>query len=474
MNYIQELFTLFRNKALNSMGVERDIYRLIKDGDIGTAIALMQDRDDEVDIALSEYRPELHKVMNRPNKFRKNKDPYISEKLPRNRQQFINEVELFFLLGKPIKWEKRAGDDDTYQLFLDFINETRFNVTMRKAKRIAGSETECAKLYHLYRNDNDVAEIKVVVLARSTGYKLRPLFDQYGTLVAFAFGYSVKSSGKSVQHWDIQTKDFYFNCKKGVVGWEVETFQNPTGKINIIFYQQEKAWMGVQHRAEREEMLDSKTGDTNNYFSDPMAAATADVIENLKDPDAIGTLLQYAGADSKFEYINPPMSSETREAEKKDLKSSILEDSLTPDLSFEGMKGLGTLSGEAIRRALIIGYIKRLKNLEIYDIAVDREVKVIISVLKFLHPDKAKLLDELVISFEFQEPFEEDKQTKWTSIGTAYSDGIISLGTAVRLLGITDKPDEEVKQILKEAVGKNVNREIDHKNASRPEKTRGL
>lgn len=298
MNYIQELFTLFRNKALNSIGVERDIYQLIKDGDISTAVALMQDREEEVDIALSEYRPELHKVMSRPNKFRKNKDPYISEKLPRNRQQFINEVELFFLLGKPIKWEKKAGDDGAYQMFLDFINETRFNVTMRKVKRLAGAETESAKLYHLYRNEKNEAEVKVVVLARSTGYKLRPLFDQYGTLVAFAFGYSVKTSGKSVRHWDIQTKDFYFNCKKGAVGWEIETYQNPTGKINIIFYQQEKAWMGVQLRAEREEMLDSKTGDINNYFSDPMAAATADVIENLKDPDGIGTLIQYFGKDS--------------------------------------------------------------------------------------------------------------------------------------------------------------------------------
>ena len=465
MNYIQELLTLFRNKALNSMGVERDIFQLIKDGDISTAIALMQNREDEVDIALSEYKPELHKVMKRPNKFRKNKDPYISEKLPRNRQQFINEV-LFFLLGKPIKWEKKNGNDDVYQMFLDFIDKTRFNVTMRKVKRLAGAETESAKLYHLYRNESNQAEVKVVVLARSTGYKLRPLFDQFGTLVAFAFGYSVKSSGKSVQHWDIQTKDFYFNCKKGTVGWEVETYQNPTGKINIIFYQQEKAWMGVQHRAEREEMLDSKTGDINNYFSDPMAAATADVIENLKDPDAIGTLIQYYGKDSKFEYIDPPLSSETREAEKKDLKSSILEDSLTPDMSFEGMKGMGTLSGEAIKRALIIGYIKRLKNLEIYDILVDREVKVIISVLKFLHPDKAKLLDELVVSFEFQEPFEEDRQTRWSSIGSAYSNGIISLNTAVRLLGITDKPDEEVEKILREAAEKKKISEKEHQPTS--------
>ena len=127
---------------------------------------------------------------------------------------------------------------------------------------------------------------------------------------------------------------------------------------------------------------------------------------------------------------------------------------------------MGTLSGEAIKRALIIGYIKRLKNLEIYDILVDREVKVIISVLKCLHPDKTKLLDELVVSFEFQEPFEEDRQTRWSSIGSAYSIGIISLNTAVRLLGITDKPDEEVEKILREAAEKKKISEKEHQPTS--------
>lgn len=101
-------------------------------------------------------------------------------------------------------------------------------------------------------------------------------------------------------------------------------------------------------------------------------------------------------------------------------------------------------------------------------------MQVILAILKFLHPDKVKLLDELVISFEFQEPFEEDKQAKWAFIGAAYRDGIISLKTAVRLLGITDKPDEEVKQIMMEALEKaktgNVentkNREKEHISAS--------
>ena len=50
-------------------------FLLLKDGDFCSAIALMLYREDVVVIALSEYKPELHKVMKRPNKFRKNKDP---------------------------------------------------------------------------------------------------------------------------------------------------------------------------------------------------------------------------------------------------------------------------------------------------------------------------------------------------------------------------------------------------------------
>ena len=39
---------------------------------------------------------ESHEVNKRPNKHRKNQEPYITEKLPRGRQAYINEVELFF------------------------------------------------------------------------------------------------------------------------------------------------------------------------------------------------------------------------------------------------------------------------------------------------------------------------------------------------------------------------------------------
>ena len=69
---------------------------------------------------------------------------------------------------------------------------------MRKAKRIAGAETECAKLYHIYRDENFQPQVKVVVICKSKGYTLRPLFDLYENLIAFGYGYYLKEGTSTI------------------------------------------------------------------------------------------------------------------------------------------------------------------------------------------------------------------------------------------------------------------------------------
>ena len=450
--YVEGVASLFKNVTLNSLGIKRDLYQLLADKDVKTAINMMQDNDVDVDNALSEYYPQKHKVMSRPNKVRKNLPPYITCKLPRALQRNINEVELFFLFGSPVVWKKVSGDDEAYELFINFIKSSRFDSNIRRVKRIAGSETECAKLYHIYRNDSNEVTIKPVILARSTGYQLRPMFDQFGEMVAFAYGYRVKESGRSVQHWDIHTPELIFECEKGNVGWSVSPRPNPTGKINVLYYKQPKAWDGAEARIDRIEDTDSKIGDTNNYYAEPIAFATADVVELMKDPDATGKMIKATGAQSKFEYINPPSSSELRAAEKQDLHDTVFFDTFTPDFSFEKIKGLGTLSGKAIKNAMTLGFLKRANRMEIYGEMLDREKNVIISALKVQHPEMSSKLDELVVSFQFGEPFGDDAQDNWSAIANLYKSGVASIETVVDMLSLTDKPDEEIDRIRMAAV----------------------
>ena len=446
MTLINDIYAYLRNKTLNSLGVERDLSQLLDDRDIDTARNLMQNRDSVVQQALKEYLPSSHDINAKRDKVRKGTTPYRTEKLPRARQRYINEVELFFLLGNDVIWEADETNDG-FALFQEYMKQIRFDSILRQAKRIAGAETECAILFHAYQEDGFQPAMKPILLSYSKGYTLRPLFDQYGNMLAFGYGYTLKEGNKTVEHFDVQTKAAIYSATKGIAGWSVEVKPNVTGKINVVYIQQPKAWDGVQARCDREESIDSKIADTNNYFSDPMAVATADVIDALADPDKPGKLIQLLGQDSKFEYINPPMASDLQAAERKALHDSILFDTFTPDMSFEAMKGTGTLSGEAMRRAMALGYMKRANLMEVYDPAVDRCKNIILNIMeKVTHIGQIKAAD-LTISHRFAEPFDEDSANKWAQIGRAYADGLLSLEQAVQMLGATDDIQAELERL---------------------------
>lgn len=454
LTWLQQIQTFFKNLTLNAVGDNKTIYELLEKNEVGRVLSLMASKETDIDNALKEYNPQLHDVMRRPNKVREDSEPYITEKLPRTRERYINEVELFFLFGQPILWKKEDGDDEVYKLFTNYLKTSFFNAKIRQCKRLAGAETISALVTHFHRNPDGSIGTDVFVVARSTGYKIRYLFDQYKNLTAFAYGYQLKENGKNVQHWTIETADAIYECKKAMFGWQVDRYQNPTGKINAIIFIQPKAWDGAEARIKRDEMLDSKIGDTNNYYADPIAAATADVIASLPEEDKPGKLIQMPSEKSQFRYIEPPQDSATRRDEKDNLNKTILFDTFTPDFSFENMKGLGTLSGVAIRNAMILGYIKRANRLEVYEEMIERYLHLTLKVLTQIYPDKKAQIDKLVISFEFQDPFPEDATKNWTGISALYNGGVISLETAVTMLALTDAPEDEIAKIQQAALDK--------------------
>lgn len=126
---------------------------------------------------------------------------------------------------------------------------------------------------------------------------------------------------------------------------------------------------------------------------------------------------------------------------------------------------MGTLTGEALKRAMAPSYMKRDNRKEIYEIAVDREKNLILAIMKNVtHIELRSKLEVLDIDFEFSEPFQEDIDKKWTAIGKLYNDGIISLETAVKMLSITDKPEDEIRKILEEKRQRTINNEGDKEN----------
>lgn len=416
-------------------GIKSVVVGKILDGKVEDAIDLFEDNSEVVEQAIREYNTKTHSIMFREDKVRKDKSDYRTWKLPRNWQQYINEIELYFLLSNGIKWEMLNDDQESnealqkaFDKFKKLLKKLHYDSRTREFKRLAGAETECAKLYAYYK-DEGKAKLRIVILARSKGYKLRPLFNMYGDLKAFAVGYDTKdANGDLIHRWDVYTSEAYYHCKQqelGQVGteWNVTTEVNPFGKIPIIYARQKKAWAGAEERIERDEWLDSKNADCNEYFADPMLKMSKSVKNGLMGAKEVGKVIQVGNKDDVFEYVTPPDASDMKEKEKSLLKESILNSTMTPDLSYENVKGLGAISGEAITKANIIAYIKRLNNMEIYDELFERDASLIIEIMaNALYPADRKILRAMELNHNYQDPAigqsdNSEEIARWADIG---------------------------------------------------------
>lgn len=418
----------------SSNGIKQHVVDMLNAKHVDEALALFEDRSKEVQEAYREYNPKFHSIMSRPDKVRKNKSDYKTNKLPRNWQSYINEIELYFLMNNGVTWEllndyeEQEPLQNVFGLYQNLLDQLHYDTYTREAKRLAGAETECAKLYAHYKDEGE-DKVKIVMLSYSLGYKLRPLFNRYGDMKAFAVGYHIKlHTGENQECWDVYTSDNIFECKRSVdvsdpTEWTVKTKVNFIGKIPIIYYRQDKAWAGVEERIERDEWLDSKNADCNEYFADPMLKISANVKNGLMDPKNAGKVIQVKSKEDVFEYVTPPDASDMKEQEKSILKESILMGTLTPDLSYENVKGLGAISGEAITKANILGYIKRLKNMEVYNELFQRDANLIKAIMaNVLYPELRKEIMSMNLHHIYQDPANgisdnSEEIQRWAEIG---------------------------------------------------------
>ncbi len=433
----------------NAKGIKSTVVTLLDNGSVDEALELFQDNSVKVDEALREYLTDMHNIKFRKDKKIRGKEDYVTHKLPLPTQSYINEVELFFLLGQPLKWEMRNSISeqeelkDVYKLFLDFIRGQHYDSNNRIIKRLAGAETECAKLYAIYK-DEGVRKVKTIVLSKSLGYDIRPLFNRYGDMKAFAVGCNLRTTdGNNVKHWDIYTAETIYQCDMSqdgdeYIGWKVQKKVNSIGKIPIIYFSQPKAWEGAEERIERLEEMDSKTADIIDYTDNPILILDKKVKNTLAGAKEVGKLIQVDSKDSVVKYLEVPNQNEAKQQERDNLEESIYLSTLTPDFTYKNVKGLGAISGAAISKANILGYIKRLNRMEIYDEAFERECNLIKAILSnVLYIEKRNEINRMDIHHVYQDPAigiddNSEEISRWVEMGMMSREAAVAVNRNIQ------------------------------------------
>lgn len=449
------------NLVNRMLGINQAFDQLLDAGDIDAVKARMDSHEKEAKEALEEYNFEDHKVNKRENKIvydKKGNVKNIEEmnKIPVTYEQYANEMALVFLFGRPLKWAQTSErTDDAFKAYTDLIKSTHFNARVREFKRFAGSETESAMLFRLYRDEDGQAKCQIRVLAKSRGDEIYTRFDQYNDLKAFAWGYHTKEADDATKyHLDIHTPKTIYHCTQGKLGWEIEKENNPVGKILVIYARQTLEWHGAKAIRERIENTAATTADTNDYVASPIMIMNTDVIKNMPQKGEPGKMLitnSQTGVDGVAKYLTWDNAPQSKKDEMEWLESQFMQKTFTPNLTFDALKAISQMSAKAMKMFMLLGVIKAQKRKETYDELMDRTASLMISIIgNVLDVSLARQCKELKVDHEWQEPFEEDiKESIFNLIGSV-DGGIMSRETAVSLNPLIKDPSGELDRIDEE------------------------
>ena len=431
------LLTVITNNIKAASGVQQDFATLLENEDVSRALNIMHDHSVKAAEYLKEYNVNTHKVVTE----RKDKPIYDKNgnylrlqkkwKIPIPYQEFINEIALVFLYGRPVKWSQESEDtDEAYQKFKETLTEVRFDSAVREAKRLAGAEGSSAILYHVYKDEKNQPKLLLNVLSKSNNDEIYVLKDQYKRLKAFAWGYYLsEAGGKSVYHVDIYTANSIYECKRGSVGWDVEKKVNLIGKIPALIFEQEPEHKNVQPMIERVETKTSVDADVNDRFANPAMVATTEVLNSLpkQEEEAKLYILKDGG---EIKYLTWNEASQSKNDEYERLDKHILSKSFTPNIDFDNMKSLSNVSGKALKQMMMLAVIKAEKRKETHDGYMSRASNLLKAILGNVldYKNKSKY-EALVVTHEFQEPFGEDVSAVLNDLLAQYEAGALSQET---------------------------------------------
>lgn len=436
--------------------------------------ALEDDERDGIDSFINEYKGDRkirdEQVGNRPDKTT-TEGPVPVNRLPVQFQKKIVRTASAFLFGEPVRLNhvQEAGQEESEEFlqFLELWEDLRMDSKLLLSCERTKAETQSALLFRAL-SDGKVGEedkgvdvkLKATVLLSENG-KLLPGFNEFGEMVAFGYQITAKVDGKDI------TRTFLYNDTNVVIiddDGKTKTVFDDTphffNRIPVVYISQEEPeWYDVKELIDRYETSLSKFCDTNDYFASPYFKAVGK-IENAPQRDDQGKvyMLDIIETDSgtilnsDLSVVSWDQSVEAVELEFDTIKGLIYELTDTPNLSFDNVKGIGTISGIALKLMFLASMMKAKFSEAIFKTAVERVVNIMrAGMVHALTLAKESFFEDR-IDVEFQSILPTNEQEMIAMLTeAAFGKPIMSQKTAVMKNPLVDSPDQELAEIQGEA-----------------------
>jgi hypothetical protein len=307
-------------------------------------------------------------------------------------QNLIVKRAVSFLFGNPVTIdakidEKNEQQKTVVQALKRILYDNKDRSFNRRVARTLFSCTDVAELWYPVASVNNQYgfeskyKLRCALFSPLNGDSLYPYFDESGDMIAFSREFSITdNTKKTTKYFETYTDKAHFMWVQTGDGMMiVEGYPRviEIGKIPVIYGRQDAVeWATVQILIERLEKLLSNFADTNDYHASPKIVVKGELTGWAKKGEA-GAILQLEGEDAKAEYLSWQNAPESVKLEIETLLKMIYTITQTPDISFDSVKGIGSISGVALKLLFMDAHLKVADHQEVFDEYLQRRMNII-------------------------------------------------------------------------------------------------
>ena len=383
-------------------------------------------------------------------------------------QKLIVQKAIQFAFGNPVKLHCNAESDLEKMVFTAvdrILYDNKIDSFNRRLARTMFRCSEAAEYWYTVQGEEQHEDygfpcdfrVKVVLLNPWNGDKLFPYFDENMYMVAFVrdFIYSVSDIEK-VRCFEVHTDEetLILMMKDNV--WTVHDIKPiALKKVPVVFgIQEEVEWSEVQYCIERLEYLLSNFADTNDYHAAPKIFVQGKIVGFAKKGES-GAILE-GEQGSTAQYLSWASAPEAVKLEIETMLRFIYGFTQTPDVSFDSVKGLQAISGEALQMLFMDAHLKVQDKREVFDEYLQRRVNIVKAFVGKLNNKLESTANMLRITPEIVPYMIDDKNNMIKNLVAANGNKpILSQKTSVAKSGLVEDADAEWKQIQEEEAAAN-------------------
>jgi SPP1 family phage portal protein len=382
-------------------------------------------------------------------------------------QKEIVKKAVQFAFGNPVKLNCNPQNEQEKQVFnaVDrILYDNKINGFNRRVARTLFRCSEVAEYWYSVPADehDDYGfpckyRVRVALLNPWNNEKLLPYFDENQNMIAFTRDFIFhESDTNKYRCFEIHTDEETLVLRLKENNWQSMGIKPISiKKVPVIFGNQEDVeWADEQYCIDRLEYLLSNFADTNDYHASPKIFVQGRIVGFSRKGEAGGIL--EGEKDSTAQYLSWAHAPEAVKLEIETLLRFIYGFSQTPDVSFDSVKGLQAISGEALQMLFMDAHLKVQDKREVFDDYLQRRINLVKTFVGKINLQLEKVASVLRITPEIVPYMIDDQTTRIKNLVAANGNKpIISQKSAVAKAGLVENADDEWAQIQAEAKAEN-------------------